>query len=129
MLGHIIYVSEVGFKRSRWRSSHVFVSPWMLVDYESFWACVIIVKDLSKDLTTLLNFWHSWWKLTKNTYGVKQKKKGHSRVKGLVHFIFYFILICMETTLLVTHWSKYFGVGSCVHTIELLQLKIHHNIC
>ncbi len=55
MLGHIVYVSGLGFKRSRWRSSHVFVGPWMSVGYEFFWACVIIVEDLSKDLTTLLN--------------------------------------------------------------------------
>jgi hypothetical protein len=55
MLGHIIYVSELGFKRSRWRSSHVFVGHWMSVGYGLFCACVIIVEDLSKDLTTLLN--------------------------------------------------------------------------
>jgi hypothetical protein len=44
-----------GFKRSRWRSSHVFVDHWMSIGYEYFCAFVIIVEDLSKDLTTLLN--------------------------------------------------------------------------
>lgn len=56
------------------------------------------------------------------------KKIGHSRVESFVHFNFYFMLICMEITLLVTHCLEYFRVGSCVHTIELLQLKIHHGI-
>ncbi len=31
------------------------------------------------------------------------KKIGHSRVEGLAHFNIYFMLICMETTFLVTH--------------------------
>ncbi len=59
----------------RQRPSHVFPNHWMLISYELFWVQVIIIEDSSKDLTTLLNLWHSWWKSIWNTYGVGHNSK------------------------------------------------------
>ncbi len=59
----------------RQRPSHVFPNHWMSISYEPFWVQVIIIENLSKDLTTLLNLWHSWWKSIWNTYGVGHNSK------------------------------------------------------
>jgi hypothetical protein len=47
----------------------------MSISYEPFWVQVIIIENSSKDLTTLLNLWHSWWKSIWNTYGVGHNSK------------------------------------------------------
>jgi hypothetical protein len=47
----------------------------MLISYEPFWVQVIIIEDSSKDLTTLLNLWHNWWKSIWNTYGAGHNSK------------------------------------------------------
>jgi len=42
------------------------------------------------------------------------KKIGHSRVEGLVHFYIYFMLICMETTLLIHIDRNTLGLGAMI---------------
>jgi hypothetical protein len=45
-----------GYKRPRLRPFHRYPNQQMLIDYEPSHACVINIKDLLKDLATLLKF-------------------------------------------------------------------------
>ncbi len=81
---------KCSWERPRQRPSHVFPSHSISISYKPFLVQIIIIEDLSKDLTALLNFWHSWWKSTWSTYGVGHNSKPFRNWRPNSHlFLFY----------------------------------------